>query len=263
MKKGETYANPPILSGIPGRAEMTHIQFRWSLWINWLLVNLLGVAAGLTLGVLMGLYLYEFGNDFRFTNLDNLELISEFIGGAVTGAVIGVFQWLFLRRHSSLTALWVVSSLLSMALAFAVGRWLDHPLVVTLDFGMGFEIFFISSISYRLGDRILGLLAGITLGVGQWIVLRRQFRSAYWWIPANAFGLFIGFVLVWSSGLSGLLGRLYFRSLPFIGPIIRELTIPGAVIGLCLGILTGIVFFNLQPIQSADQDDPTNVGAND
>ena len=72
-----------------------------------------------------------------------------------------------------------------------------------------------------------GLLAGVAIGVAQWLALRDRLPDATWWIPAtaiaHAIGLVAGSALVaYQTGMA-------------------QLALQGAVTGLALGIAQGLV----------------------
>jgi hypothetical protein len=72
-----------------------------------------------------------------------------------------------------------------------------------------------------------GALAGIVIGSGQWLVLRRRLPQAGWWIAATAAGQAIG--LAAGAALVG------------YGTEPGELAVQGAVTGLAIGGLQALV----------------------
>jgi hypothetical protein len=47
-----------------------------------------------------------------------------------------------------------------------------------------------------------GLAAGLTLGVPQWLALRRVMRRVNWWLPASAAAFVASGALIWLSPLA-------------------------------------------------------------
>ena len=91
---------------------------------------------------------------------------------AVGGAVMGVFQWLMLRRYIGGSIRWVLASFVGVLLAaFTVG-------------GIG-------SFNLDLGWMMGAVSFGFTTGLAQWWVLRRQVPRAGWWVPVCTFGWWI------------------------------------------------------------------------
>ncbi len=72
-----------------------------------------------------------------------------------------------------------------------------------------------------------GLLAGAVLGAVQWLALRDRLPHAAWWIPATAAGQAVGLGL--GATLVGFQTDL------------SQLALQGAVTGLAIGILQGLV----------------------
>jgi hypothetical protein len=72
-----------------------------------------------------------------------------------------------------------------------------------------------------------GLIAGLGIGAGEWLVLRRRLRFAALWIPATGVGLAVG--LAAGSGLVGY----------DTGP--AQLALQGALSGVGVGALQALV----------------------
>lgn len=124
-----------------------------------------------------GVYLGWFDN----TEPKTLETVpadiwSGYLGLVVGATLIGVLQWLVLRRHVSRAGWWVVSSLGAVAV---VG------LVI---FGLGA---FDPDVGWFLGVGLFGMAAGML----QWVILRGQLPRAAWWIVASAVGWILGMPL--------------------------------------------------------------------
>jgi hypothetical protein len=102
----------------------------------------------------------------------------------LTGPVIGVAQWLVMRRYIRATGWWVVVS--------SVGWWsginlqillggLLNPSVQLLwqEFGL-WEVFWINTVQEPV--------TLVSLGFCQWLLLRRRLPCVGWWILASAVG---------------------------------------------------------------------------
>jgi hypothetical protein len=72
-----------------------------------------------------------------------------------------------------------------------------------------------------------GALAGVVIGGGQWLILRRVLPGAAWWIAATAVGQAVGLAV--GAPLVG------------YGTEPRDLAVQGAIAGLAIGILQALV----------------------
>lgn len=111
------------------------------------------------------------------------------VAGAVLGLALGSVQWWVLRRPFAVSALWIVISLLCGAIGVAVGmqaaEFIPHTAVtepLSRTRASGFAT------GTALGAATSGLLYGLVLGWGQWLLLRQSIPNAAWWIVANAGG---------------------------------------------------------------------------
>ena len=79
------------------------------------------------------------------------------VGGAITGAGIGLVQWAFLRRDLGMSPLWILATSVALAAGLAVGAAV-----------VGYE-----TTSSRLA--IMGLISGASVGIAQGLLLRSRF----------------------------------------------------------------------------------------
>lgn len=125
---------------------------------------------------------------------------SVFLGGLVSGAVLGVLQWLVMRPHR-IGVWWVVVTTAVLGLlSYGAARVWPGGLVVTyvplwgpymgppaastyLSFGMASVI----------AGGLFGGITGLLLGTGQWLVFRLARPASGRWIVANVVGLSAGF----------------------------------------------------------------------
>ncbi|MXW75878.1 MAG: VanZ family protein [Acidimicrobiaceae bacterium] len=140
----------------------------WRLWFWWFL----GGAVGWDVSMDSSL----FGERTRVELLDSLPSLTvpAFSNVAVGGLLVGVFQWLAVRRHLSRPARWLSSS----AGAVAVGG-----LIV---------------LAVRLVDADSASIAGVVfygtvVGVLQWLVLRDHSAHAGWWVVVSTVGWLLAF----------------------------------------------------------------------
>lgn len=122
----------------------------------------------------------------------------------VTGLAMSGLQWFILQHRLPKAWRWIAASMVG---------WLAGGLVVTLLLPEPFEF-------------LSGLLFGLTTGLGQWTVLRREVLWAGWWIPVSA--------LAWTTGLNVLPGIM----------------LSGVMIGLVSGIALEILLRHPKPRQT-------------
>lgn len=150
----------------------------WRVWFLWLLAT----AVGWGWGVYWGWYANDEPKTLEAAPVD---IVAGYLG-VVTGTVlVGVLQWLVLRRHVARAFRWVVVSLGAVAV------------VGIVIFGVG------------LVDQDLGWLSGVSLfgtvvGLLQWAVLREHIQRAGWWVVASTVGWVAGMPLGDLGGPPGL-----------------------------------------------------------
>jgi hypothetical protein len=106
-------------------------------------------------------------------------ILSEF----AVGLVVGLAQWIVLRKRIERSELWVLAS----GIGWAAGR----GLVVAL---------FPAEATVLAGGAL-----GATLGLAQWLVLRGRVIQSWWWVVVSA--------LSWGMALTGVLGATLVGSL--------------------------------------------------
>ena len=121
------------------------------------------------------------------------------LGGEMgIGAFIGITQWLVLRRYFSGAGWWVLAS----GAGWIAGWFLiTSGLIVPPGAGL-------------INTMIAGAVFGLTMGVAQWIVLRRWLKLASMWILLSIPG--------WTIGMVGILGTI--------------------LVGVVVGAVTGFAF---------------------
>ena len=141
----------------------------WRVWFLWLMAGAVGWGWGVYWG-------WFDGTEPKTLQSIPSVILAGYLGLAVGGFLIGVLQWLVLRRHVAPAGRWVLASL---------GAGAVTAVVV---FGVG------------LIDAAAGWLAGVSMfgtvvGGLQWLVLRRQVPRAGWWVLASTAGWVVGMPL--------------------------------------------------------------------
>ena len=113
---------------------------------------------------------------------------SGYPGQLLGGALLGVLQWLVLRRIIVQPWWWVLATALAMPVASAA----------SMIFGMAATPIYSGQgniIMSVLGVPGMGAAFGAILGTAQWLVLQKNVPNAGWWILANAGGLALYWVI--------------------------------------------------------------------
>ena len=150
----------------------------WRVWFLWLMA----VAFGWGEGVYWGWFS---SGDPKTLQTIPTDILGGYLGVAVGGILIGVLQWLVLRRRLDRAYRWVLTNLGAVAV------------VGVVVFGVG------------VADADLGWIVGVSIfgtvvGVLQWLVLRGQVPRAAWWVLASTVGWVVGMPLGDLNGPPGL-----------------------------------------------------------
>ena len=123
------------------------------------------------------------------------------IGSGTLGAVIGLAQWLVLRRYLRGSGWWVLATAIGYAVPLALGPLFPLPQPPWLAGGMMF------------------LLFGIVLGVLQWLVLRGRVQKAGWWVAISIVSWLAAFALIGAVIVSGLYAEPFDLYAAFLVPV--------------------------------------------
>jgi hypothetical protein len=138
-------------------------QVGWGFWFWWA-----GLALGLAVGFFATVISYTI---FFFSELDVVgEVLNLAVGGAVAGALLGSVQRRYLRRLALPTDWWM--------LATTVGGAVGGVAALVVEDAMIFAMLF--------------AVSGASVGIAQWLVLRRQVAQAGLWVLASTVGGAVG-----------------------------------------------------------------------
>lgn len=182
-----------------------------TLWIGWTLAT----AAGMLVGFVPFLLL---------VTVLPLE-VARLIFPLWAGLLVGIFQWLVLRRYISQCGDWVWNGIAGWALAYALG------LIVIQVFSVSF-----------LGAVIGYLLFGVIVAVIQWPVLHREIPNVLPWVLASMLGWALG-----ALAGQGVLNLITPAGEPI--PQVLSTLVIAVVTGLVAGAITGaaLVYIVRQP----------------
>jgi hypothetical protein len=173
----------------------------FGLWLGWTLAT----AGGMLLGFLPSLFL---------VNVLNLGL-AQIIVPVLAGTLVGLAQWVALRRFLTATSDWILAGGASWAAGYVLGLFVIQNMPSTVFAGFA---------GYLLFGAIVALV--------QWPLLRREIPHLLVWMIASAIGWAAGF---WTSQVVLPL----FQTGPTIPPAVST-TVIAVTSGLIAGAITGV-----------------------
>lgn len=137
-------------------------------WLKWLLT----------------FFAFPLGGGLAFLLIRSAASVGQAaVGGAITGLILGVAQWIVLRQMIALSSWWIVATGLGLALGLALSVAL---------LGTGLEL------------RPLVIRAALTggiLGISQWLLLRQYIALAGWWAAVVMLGWVTGWIVTRAAGV--------------------------------------------------------------
>lgn len=173
---------------------------RWFFYLLWILLTLLCVPIAFFLDLVVLRIVILFVGDFIV--VDGVRHITEDYLGIYTlipivGLLTGIVQYGLLRRYLPQMGWWIAAT---------IGGWLLGALLVLIPGWLGW-----TNPSSNLD--LAFIVMGFSIGVGQWLLLRRRLPGAGWWIAANIAGW--GLLALFTEGNSiGQFGLFLFGLLP-------------------------------------------------
>jgi len=149
--------------------------------IQWVALSMIGLVAGLVLSLTAGASIFAVLGAMAGTPI---------VLGLV-GAGLGTAQWPVLRRHIAGARWWPIASAVGMAVGLSAGVVLVEQVGRAVVGGpINFRHLGVWTRAVSFGT--IGLFGGGALGLGQWLVLRRQIAHCRRWIVVNAWSLGAG-----------------------------------------------------------------------
>jgi hypothetical protein len=134
-------------------------------------------------------------------------LMPALLGGAITGAGVGLVQWLFLRRLLDVSPIYIAVTSVALAVGLAMGAAV-----------VGYE-----TATAQLA--VMGAISGAFVGVAQGVVLRDRFSLWQAWMAAMPPLFAIGWTVSASIGVD----------------VANQFTVFGASGSIVFGILSGLI----------------------
>jgi len=154
------------------RSQIGQEPLGWRFWALWLLATTLGFAISCIVA-LAGAALTGFALALGgFAGVSGGFTLALALGGIAIGAMIGILQWLVIRRYLGSSGWWILASAAGSSAAFA----------------LGLAIVGASNGAWVLGGIVGGALGGAAVGALQWLLLRKQVDGSqvWFWIVASA-----------------------------------------------------------------------------
>ena len=150
-------------------------QPQWSLWIWWVLVNIVGFGVGFGAGqavfeiVASQAYLEE----YQVGDIPIGYVVATVAMLTVFALSIGIAQWLVLRQYIPRAGWWVLATILGLGAGGAV--------------------------SLALGDSVAEIpsiaILFSAIGIAQWLVLRQHLPRSGWWVFTSIVGFALALVV--------------------------------------------------------------------
>lgn len=157
---------------------MNHMQREH---LQWTALTMLGLIAGLALALPLGVPIFA--------------VLGAMVGTpvvlSIVGLGLGTAQWPIIRRHMSSSGWWIVASVLGMAVGLTFGVIVVEQIArATIGGQPNFRTLGITARAASFGT--IGVVAGASLGLSQWLVLRRHALNCRNWIVVNIWSLSVG-----------------------------------------------------------------------
>jgi hypothetical protein len=105
------------------------------------------------------------------------------IGGALTGAGVGLVQWVFLRRDLRMSPVWILATSAALAVGLSIGAAV-----------VGYE-----TSAGQLA--IMGAISGAAVGIAQGVLLRNRFSLWHAWMLAMPALFALGWFVTEAAGI--------------------------------------------------------------
>jgi serine/threonine protein kinase len=206
----ETPVQPEPLQSHQVPTQARRVPSTRSFWLQWVLATAVSGAMGWAVS-----YSVFFSSDFE-------DSVLNIVVTTLVGTSVGIAQWFVLRRQVPQTGLWVLATAVGEAVGLALSVSLFQSLYETMPM--------------PLVESFYGAVIGVLVGIGQWLVLRRQIAQTGWWVLATTLGKTVGGIIGW-----GIINPLFFpgEEIPQIGLLILGIAIARGVTETVSAAITG------------------------
>lgn len=172
----------------------------WFFYPSWVILTFISVPIAFFLDLIILRIIESFVGDFIYVN-GVRHITEDYLGMypfvPIVGLLTGILQYGLLRRFLPRMGWWVLTT---------AGGWLLGVLLIMISSWLGW-------MEASINIKFVFIMMGLSIGVGQWLLLRRRLPWAGWWIVANVVGW--GLLALITSGDSiGQFGLLILGFLP-------------------------------------------------
>ena len=186
----------------------------WSFYPTWIILTALCIPIAFILDLFILKVITKFVGDFIYVNgvrhiTEDYLFMYPFI--PIAGLLTGLLQYGLLRRYLPRMGWWVLATTAGWLLGvflIVISGWLNFWTYESFEIDVAF------------------IVLGLSIGVGQWLLLRQRLPRAAWWVVANVVG--------W-----GLLGLITGNTLDQFGLLALGF-VPTCVTAVILGLLLNL-----------------------
>jgi hypothetical protein len=147
-----------------------------ALYTGWILLTTVSVPIAYILDLVVLRIIIRYVGDF--ITVDGVRRITEdylgvYVFVPIVGLLTGLLQYALLQRYLPRMSIWVLATL---------GGWLLGISVIAIPGRLGWTDVFLTNLDVAF------LTMGLSIGLGQWLMLRQRLSRAGWWIAANILG---------------------------------------------------------------------------
>lgn len=171
-------------------SQLDRQVFGGGFWLWWALLTTLGFLLSFVGAFVVGMGIGGFCLLRGTLGLGAASFFGLAIGGLLVGAVMGVVQWLLLRRHFPGAGKWIWSTAVGSGLAFA----------------LAIAIAGAAGQSWFLGGLIGGAVGGVVAGLIQQTFLREYLSETGLWVGASAVAWAVALIIM-GIAMGAVVGR--------------------------------------------------------
>ena len=227
------------------------------LWGFWVIATGVGLYIGWSLNLIVR-PLLVLGKIDMVWPLDDLRtvyynvdltvfVLLSVLSGLIAGALVGLFQWLVLRRRLAGLGMWIPATAVGFGIVYLLkAAYFLLRLSETSGFQERLQQPFLPY--FFIATPILGALS---VALSQWLVLRREVPRSCWWVLIMPVGTilalyFPGAVHIPYEDINSWIFRLATKTSIGVIPLTKVVyPLPHLVEGIVLGAVTGVVIVML------------------